>query len=100
MALGVQVHALRGDVAGDQHADRRGALLERLHHTLLLDVGQAAVEHRDLVILELQIGEQMLAEPGEGRDALGEDDHALLGGAGDALVLQELDEAAVLARAG
>ena len=61
MALGVQVHALRGDVAGDQHADRRGALLERLHHALLLDVGQAAVEHRDLVVLELQVGEQMLA---------------------------------------
>ena len=47
VALGVQVDALGGDVAGDQHPDRRVLLLERLDDPLLLVVGQAAVQDLD-----------------------------------------------------
>ena len=44
VALLVQVHALAGQVAGDEHADGRRGLLEALDDVLLLVVGQAAVQ--------------------------------------------------------
>ena len=54
VALCVQVHALGGDVSRDEHVDRRGGLLERLDDVLLLDVGEATVQHLHLLVLQLQ----------------------------------------------
>ena len=77
MALGVQVDALRGDVAGHQDAHRRVGLAELLHDLLLLHVGQAPVHDPHRVGGQVQVLAQVLGQPGERRDALGEDDDAL-----------------------
>ena len=49
VALGVEVHTLGRDVAGDEHADRARRELEGLDDLLLLDVIEAAVQDGDLV---------------------------------------------------
>ena len=77
MALGVQVDALRGDVAGHQDAHRRVGLAELLHDLLLLHVGQAPVHDPHRVGGQTQVLAQVLGQPGQRRDALGEDDDAL-----------------------
>ena len=54
VALCVQVHTFGGDIASDEHSNRRGRLLERFDDVLLLDVREAAVQHLHLLVLQLQ----------------------------------------------
>ena len=63
VALRVQVHALAGQVAGDEHADGRGFLLEAFDDGLLLDVGQAAVQDDRLVGSSLRSVCRWLLQP-------------------------------------
>ena len=77
MALGVQVDALRGDVASHQDAHRCVGLAELLDDLLLLHVGQAPVHDPHRVGGQVQVLTQVLGQPGQRRDALGEDDDAL-----------------------
>ena len=98
MALGVQVDALRGDVAGHQDAHRRVGLAELLHDLLLLDVRQAPVHHAHRLRGQVQVLAQVLGQPGQCRDALSEDDDALGRGAGDADAAQLGQQRPVLAR--
>ena len=98
MALGVQVDALRGDVAGHQDAHRRVGLAELLHDLLLLDVRQAPVHDPHRLRRQAQVLAQVLGQPGQRRDALGEDDDALGRGAGDADAAQLGQQRLVLAR--
>ena len=98
MALGVQVDALRGDVASHQNAHRRVGLAELLDDLLLLHVRQAPVHDAYRAGGQAQVLAQVLGQPGEGCDALGEDDDALGRGAGDADAAQLGQQRLVLAR--
>ena len=98
MALGVQVDALRGHVAGHQDAHRRVRLAELLHDLLLLHVRQAPVHDAHRLRWQAQVLAQVLGQPGERRNALGEDDDALGRGAGDADAAQFGQQRLVLAR--
>ena len=73
VALVVQVDALRRHVRADQQAQRAGRVAEVVHHPLLVHVAQAAVEHRDLIRAETQVGGEPFAQPRQRFDALGED---------------------------
>ena len=59
MALGMQVHSLRGHITGDEHAYRRTLLLERFDDTLLLVIRKTAVHDRDSILWQAQILRQM-----------------------------------------
>ena len=75
----VEVDALRGHVGGDEEPNRGLFLAEVLDDPLLLDVGQAAVEHLDLFSLQAEVRRQVLFEELQGLDALGEDDQPVPG---------------------
>src|SRR5690606_29219276 len=88
VALGVQVHALGGDVAGDQDADGGGLQFEAVDDLLLLHVGEAAVQHDDVLRLQAQGGRELFGEPLQGGDAFGEDHGAQVRLRADADLLQ------------
>jgi hypothetical protein len=75
----VQVQAFAGDVGAHQHAQRVIQAAEALDQGLLLGVGHAAVQHLQLLGLELQVGGEALPQPVQRFDALGEDDETVVG---------------------
>ena len=75
VALRVQVHALRSQVAGDEHPDRRRRLLEVVDDRLLIGVSQAAVQNDHLLRGHREVRLQVFLEPLQRADALGEDHH-------------------------
>src|SRR5262249_53088897 len=84
VALLMEVHTFRGDIAGDQHADRARLLLEVPDDLLLLDVADPAVEHLDLLCTKLEVLGELVAEPVQGADPFGEDHDARVAGLADA----------------
>ena len=100
MALGVQVHALRGDVASHQDAHRRMGLAELLDDLLLLHVRQAPVHDAHRAGGQAQVLAKVLSKPGQRRDALSEDDDALGRPGADPDAAQLGQQRLVLARGG
>ena len=100
MALGVQVDALRGDVASHQDAYRCVGLAELLDDLLLLHVGQAPMHDPHRVGRQVEVLAQVLGQPGERGDALGEDDDALGRPGADPDAAQLGQQRLVLARGG
>ena len=75
----VQVQALAGHVGAQQHADGVVQAAKAVHQFLLFGVGHLAVQHGQLVGLHLQVGSELLLQPAQGFNALGEDDQAVCG---------------------
>ena len=100
VALSVQVDALRGHVTGHKNAHRGVRLAEILDDLLLLDVRQASMHDAHRLLREPQVRSQMLRQPGQCRNALGEDDDTLGGPRPDPDAGQLGEQGPVLARVG
>ena len=75
----MQIEAFAGDVRTQEDAQRVVQATEAVDQLLLLRVGHLAVQHLNLVGLELEVGGEVLAQPAQGFDALGKDDQAVFG---------------------
>lgn len=77
MAEIVEVKALAGDIRAEQHTQRIIQSAETLHQILLFGVGHSAMQNFQLVWLGFQVGGQLLLQPFQRFDALGEDKKAI-----------------------
>ena len=96
----MQVEAFAGDVRAEQHAQAVIQATKALDQRLLFGVGHLTVQHRHLIGFQTEVAGQLLLQPAQGFDTLGEDHETVIGGADlpvEVRRLQEGEQALVLA---